>query len=705
MHLIKFELCGFGSYRDYSYVDFPLGVISIHGVVANRSMSSNGAGKSTLVMAILFALYGEGKFDTLEDIWNTSLEKNKHVYVKLTFSIANDIYIVERGRNKSASYLDVYINDVRVGSSIKEAQDILTKSLGLDHKLFTSSLFVQQGDVFAFINSTPSERREYLDKILGLNIWRDAYKYVSDDRKKFNVEHEMVVSKLVQHTTTLEALTNEISQLENLVASKTRIEQELQAIEHQLEDRNKLVTLQKELQSITKELDTHKQLELQIKTTLTTLQSQKERTQKELSEIELVYSQYKPDFKFQSEILIDDYEKTIASSRSELTTIEQKLNDTNKKIWQLQESIKSYDANIKAGICSYCKQTITTDYINELRANYDAKKIELANEITSLMTTTKTLELNRTEQQNQLQEYTLKLQNTKRDLEKFVEVESRFKTLSTNATQVLAELTQKITYEQNHLHEITEKIALLENQKTELENQLQVLHTDNYDISQLTTQKIQLQNQLKDIFVTEGRLKSKREIYTTLTNELEELKNKKELLAEELSLLEIVENVYKDIPTFLFQESIRRLEYYTNEILYNIFPNFSVKIYEDLDKKSRKIMIIFNIDGKSRKFNMLSGGEVTICALSLRLGLSRIIQYSNQSPVNIIVLDEIFGALDQENRTLVVESILSLANYFSQIFVITHTEEQFLFPNNIIVSKDNDGISMILHEGETTHVN
>jgi exonuclease SbcC len=43
-------------------------------------------------------------------------------------------------------------------------------------------------------------------------------------------------------------------------------------------------------------------------------------------------------------------------------------------------------------------------------------------------------------------------------------------------------------------------------------------------------------------------------------------------------------------------------------------------------------------------------------------------------PLSLLVLDEIFGSLDDERRTSVVDLLRSLADQFPQVILITHIE-------------------------------
>ena len=71
-----------------------------------------------------------------------------------------------------------------------------------------------------------------------------------------------------------------------------------------------------------------------------------------------------------------------------------------------------------------------------------------------------------------------------------------------------------------------------------------------------------------------------------------------------------------------------------------------------------------------------SGGEQDLANLCLRIAISQVVaERSGGSPINFIVLDEIFGSQDEERRGLILTALQHLSSQFRQIFIITHIEE------------------------------
>ncbi|HWO89409.1 MAG TPA: SMC family ATPase [Gemmatimonadales bacterium] len=71
---------------------------------------------------------------------------------------------------------------------------------------------------------------------------------------------------------------------------------------------------------------------------------------------------------------------------------------------------------------------------------------------------------------------------------------------------------------------------------------------------------------------------------------------------------------------------------------------------------------------------VLSGGEEDLRDLVLRLAVSQMIADRSGQPLSMLVLDEIFGALDETRRANVMHLLRALAGRFPQVVVITHIE-------------------------------
>jgi len=93
--------------------------------------------------------------------------------------------------------------------------------------------------------------------------------------------------------------------------------------------------------------------------------------------------------------------------------------------------------------------------------------------------------------------------------------------------------------------------------------------------------------------------------------------------------------------------------------------------YTDLELDEDYVATLLD-DGDPK--TVISGGEEDITNLALRLAISQMIAERAGQPLSLLVLDEIFGSLDEERRAAVVELLRSLADRFPQVILITHID-------------------------------
>jgi DNA repair protein SbcC/Rad50 len=86
-------------------------------------------------------------------------------------------------------------------------------------------------------------------------------------------------------------------------------------------------------------------------------------------------------------------------------------------------------------------------------------------------------------------------------------------------------------------------------------------------------------------------------------------------------------------------------------------------------------------DGDEEQYfplNQFSGGERDVFALCARLALSQLIGGQAQHPLQFVVMDEVFGSLDRERRTNLMDTLQKLVDetgVFKQLFVISHVDD------------------------------
>ncbi len=93
--------------------------------------------------------------------------------------------------------------------------------------------------------------------------------------------------------------------------------------------------------------------------------------------------------------------------------------------------------------------------------------------------------------------------------------------------------------------------------------------------------------------------------------------------------------------------------------------------YHELELDEQYRLLVME-EGEPRP--VISGGEEDVANLALRLAISQMVAERAGQPLSLLVLDEIFGSLDEHRRQQVVALLRRLADRFPQVVLITHIE-------------------------------
>jgi ribose-phosphate pyrophosphokinase len=94
--------------------------------------------------------------------------------------------------------------------------------------------------------------------------------------------------------------------------------------------------------------------------------------------------------------------------------------------------------------------------------------------------------------------------------------------------------------------------------------------------------------------------------------------------------------------------------------------------YQTLELNEKYEICLYD-DGEIKP--VISGGEEDIANLCIRLAISQMIAQRSGKGLSLLILDEVFGSLDENRRSNVVSLLNSLTNSFDQVILITHIDD------------------------------
>ncbi|HWC11360.1 MAG TPA: SMC family ATPase [Acidimicrobiales bacterium] len=120
----------------------------------------------------------------------------------------------------------------------------------------------------------------------------------------------------------------------------------------------------------------------------------------------------------------------------------------------------------------------------------------------------------------------------------------------------------------------------------------------------------------------------------------------------------------------------------------NLFAELTDNEYDFLDVDRETYEIRIRDGGLDYGMARFSGSEVDLANLALRVAISEHVRFQSGGAVGLLVLDEVFGPLDDDRKERMLLALERLRGRFRQVLVVTHdTEIKHQLPNAIEVVK------------------
>lgn len=147
----------------------------------------NGTGKTTILEAVAWALYGNdaarGRRDSIRF---ARAEAKAVVRVELDFELSGHRYRIVRGLTSAELYLDG--GEQPIANSITSVADILHRRIGMSRGEFFNTYFTGQKELTVMGSLGPTERAQFLSRVLGYERLRTAQELARDRRRNLIAE-------------------------------------------------------------------------------------------------------------------------------------------------------------------------------------------------------------------------------------------------------------------------------------------------------------------------------------------------------------------------------------------------------------------------------------------------------------------------------------------------------------------------------------
>jgi DNA repair exonuclease SbcCD ATPase subunit len=658
-YIRKVEFSNFLSFGDNNIIDFT----GLDGITVIESTPKNFGGKSTSSVDLLMFLFFNTttKTKTNGEIFNRFTDKND-VSVRGEITIDGDDYVIERKTSRKMSKSGEYTvkNDLEFfkkaedgsivnlsGEQRRETEAFISSAIGTQED-FLSTILTTGYNLEELIESKPTARGQILTKFMGLESLKAkeeiAKEMFNDWSKKLVSNTYNKVSLESINETHKESIINCENEIIKLTKELGKFEKELTKLEKKRDE-----VFLKRNNDVDKELINTNPVLLQREVTF--LLTQKNVSQTNADGVNVIEP---------SEFYYEDQHKELRGEMANLQGVDiaYKYEKT-----QREKLIKQFE---EGTVCPTCNRALDeVDHTDEI------KKIK--KEIEDII---KEIELN----QNQFD--LLKEQS-----EGFDKLKTEFEAYERNK---LRKERYELEVEQKQL-EIDGKQRRLDNYET---NKKKLEENQKID-AEVIALKTKIETANGDIRQTNMNI----EKHTNNIMNMNEKIGINEELIKKITAEEELSAVFKIYLTVYGKNGISKI------ILKNMIPLINQELYRLLvdschfilemninDKNEVEFIMIDTETRIVKPLNAGSGYERTISSLALRSVLTKI---SSLPKPNIVVMDEVFGKIADENLEMVGEFFKKIKNYFDHILVISHNSLIRNWSDNIIMIKKEENVSSI----------
>ncbi len=291
-----------------NFLSYRAATLDFRGLHTACVCGSNGAGKSSLLEAISWAIWGESRAASEDDVIHVG---ETEVRVEFVFSIHQQTYRVIRTRQRGngvalefqIAHGEVKSQDSDIPRStafrsltekgIRATQALVLEHLKLDYDTFVNSAYLRQGRADEFMLKRPGDRKQILADLLKLQRYDELAEQAKDKSRQFKGQVELLernLASIQQQLQQTDAIAQERTALE---LTLTQMQQQQTAYNDQLQS---LLASQQQRQSAQQQLTWQQQQQRN-------LNQDCQRLQKELTQI---------DQQRQTLILLLQQEDTIA---------------------------------------------------------------------------------------------------------------------------------------------------------------------------------------------------------------------------------------------------------------------------------------------------------------------------------------------------------------------------------------------------------
>ena len=657
-YIKKIEFSNFLSFGDNQVLDFE----KVNGISTVESNPPNFGGKTVLTVDLLLFLFFNQTTKTkkAEEIFNRFRDKDK-VSVRGEVRIDGEDYIIVREVNRKKKRTG---NDYTVSTSLdffkkladgsllnftgeqrRETEEFIKNSIGsMDDFLMT--ILTTATNLEELIEAKPTARGQVLSRFLGL----DSLKLKEDVAKEMTSNFQ---KRMVSNLYDVETLNGNI---EDYNAKIKEEEANIAEYNKQLIDVNERIIKGQEYRDTLLQKK-HTGLDQEL------LRVNPDTLKREIAEIEGKIILTKQDIKntvvvepssFYHEDQHDEVKEKLSEEKVKLGTMVSKRDD-------ITEELEGFEGGLQ---CQYCGIELgSSDYSDKKRKELDDLNIGISNSQILIEGYTKE-EQSFVDLKKEFDQY----ERNKLIKEKFeIQLESHQTKLTSVKDKLQRfEKDQKKVEENNKIDETLLKADMRLDELSREKDQVNLnISTSNHNIKSYNEKIKEFEGFIVKIKEEESKLK----IYKLYV----ELFGKKGI--SKMIMRSMTPVINSELQRLLVDSAEFKLE---------------VRIS---DKDEVEFWMVDNNTGIEKLMASGSGYERTIASLALRSVLSKVCSLPKP---NVVVFDEVFGKISNDNLEMVSEFFHKIKDYFEKILVITHNPMVSQWADSVVKIEKTNNVSKVI---------
>jgi DNA repair exonuclease SbcCD ATPase subunit len=591
------------------------------------------------------------------------------------------------------------------GRRAADTEKELAKLIKLNLKSFRSTIHFMQNDFSGLTTATPEKRKGILKEALNLIIFsklekisKDRFNLISKDVDKYKLlidalgspeidlislqeKDSLFNNNAVEISFSLKALNIELNTLNNALNVMINSHSNLKSKFSSLIDREKIISSEKiKAENSIKEYSAKKTSIISFSKELTAELNALKLDQTKLSEID--YSQ------------IDFLNKDLDNKKQNVAKYNAIINSELLKYDELKIPVPD------DSVCKHCRTSLTKDH-----------KIICQNKIASDM---KECQLNIQMAKKEINALNPQILSIQKNINNLIlsknNIENNKFQISSKDKEIQ---TSKALYEEYFifLKNFDLDLIKINNELSDIVKQLSESSIDEANII-----KLQIENNKKDILELNVKISSANKDFANCNNSIAviqhtisqkindviKIKELKKSLLDSENKATIYPSVLQafsssGIPNLIIQNILDDLQIEANKLLTQLKPGLQLAFFVEKTKgdgtETDTLDIIYQINGKERYYEQLSGAMKLAVTFSLKLGLSFLLQKMIGANVRFLLLDEIDQSLDKAS----IDAFSDIIKFFQKeykILIITHNDRmKDKFSSAILVEQDRDMIS------------